>query len=180
MIAIACTAGCLHASMITVDSQHDGTGGYRYSFTSGSEALVWGGDSNMITVVIPSYQVMDVSAPPGWVADTNAAHRVVMRYARTNTWFAQALPMQVDIHSAVVTPIEYDSFSADALYPCGTVQGAIYTTNGALFTAAATNHATSVNVVGFERFALTGPTIPEPAVCIAVLVGVGASRRQRR
>jgi len=166
--------------MIAVNSQHDGTGGYRYTFTSGSEALVWGGGSNMLTSVIPSYEVLDVSTLPGWVADTSAANRIVMRYVHTNTWFAQALPAQVNVRSAVATPVEYDSFSADALYPCGTVQGAVYTTNGVLFTTAATNYATSANVVGFERFALTGPTIPEPAAIVISIAGVGMASRRRR
>ena len=79
----------------------------------------------------------------------------------------------VAVTSAGITPTLYDDWSTTGMYPRGWVLGEVFTTNNTLYAPVTSNAVTSANVVGYARFALTGPLVPEPAG-VLLLLGIWA------
>jgi hypothetical protein len=168
-----------HAALLSVQSATDSNGLFTYTVQRGNEPYLWGGSEQLPSVVLPALGVLSVTTPPGWSAITTGATAITWSYTGTGTWFLDSTPIVFTLQSAYPLPVAYDSLASTALYQQGTVFGDVYTTNLALYTGAASNETTSVNVVGYERFAFVGPALPEPLTAWVLVVGAACCRRHR-
>ena len=160
----------LNAAMLSVQSSTDSNGLYSYTVTRGLDSYLWGGGSNMLSIVIPTLGLVATYDPPGWVSASNLPDSVVWRYTGTDTWVVENGPVTFSLRSSYPEPALYDGTAGSGMYQRGMVLGEVYTTNRALYQSVSSNDVTSVNVVGYERFALLGPAVPEPCALLALLL----------
>jgi len=164
--ALLASRGVL-ATIVSVSSTNDGAGYYQYVIACGTEPFFFGGMNTALTVTIPSQLIVTASASPGWQLATNAT-AVTARYLGTFV-IGDVAAVTVAITSASITSTLYDEWSTTGMYPRGWVIGEVYTTNNALYAPVTSNAVTSVNVVGYARFALVGPQVPEPVGALLLL-----------
>ncbi len=170
------------AALLSVASATDSNGLFTYTVQRGGEPYLWGGSEQLPSITLPALGVQSATTPPGWTAVTTGATAITWSYAGTGTWCIDAPPIVFSLLSGYYEPVAYDSLSSTDVYQQGTVFGDVYTTNLTPYTGAASNEVTSVNVVGYERFAFVGPALPEPLTLGVLAVGVAclARRRDRR
>jgi len=153
------------ANLISVISSHDGTGMFTYSVSSSSSPFYFGGDSNMLKVVIPSAGVMETYSPDGWYSTVDASNIVTWLCTNSSSRYIDESPLEFKIESIYKHSTNY-SGHAGTLWQKGYVAGEVYDTNYFLYSSVTTNGVASINVVGYEKFEFTGPMIPEPALLI--------------
>jgi hypothetical protein len=168
----------LPAALVAVTSSNDHAGGFFYAMAAGDESLRIGGAQALLQVALPCYGLHSVSDAPGWAADTSTPDLVVWRATSTVAWVVDNLPVTFAVQSEYFETAAYEELATNAVYPCATVLGEVYTTNGTLYRAALSNAVTSVNVIVAERVAFVGPQLPEPAR--SVLLGWMSALRWRR
>lgn len=164
--ALLASRGVL-ATMVSVSSTNDGAGYYQYVIACGTDPFFFGGMNTSLTVTIPSHMIVTASASPGWQLATNET-AVTAQYLGTFV-IGDVAAVTVTITSAGSTPTLYEEWSNTGMYPRGWVLGEVYTTNNTRYAPVTSNAVTSANVVGYARFALTGPLVPEPAGALLLL-----------
>jgi hypothetical protein len=179
LTALLACARASNAALLSVQSATDSNGLFTYTVQRGNEPYLWGGSEHLPSLTLPALGVLSVTTPPGWTAMATGATAITWSHTGTGTWFLDSTPIVFTLQSAFTLPVAYDSLTSTALYQQGTVFGDVYTTNLALYTGAASNETTSVNVVGYERFAFMGPALPEPLTACVLVVGAAWCRRHR-
>ena len=180
-IMIACLLAPLlaQAGMLTVQSTTDSNGMYFYRVSRGTDPVVWGGGGGTLSLTIYSWGVLNTYDPPGWTSVTVTPDVVVWTYADTVPWLVGTESATLSLRSTSPTPVLYDGTASNAVYQQGVLVGQVYSTNGALYQDIPSNATASVNIVGYERFSLIGPSVPEPGL-LAGAVAVLILRARRR
>jgi len=179
IVSVCVLALSAEAAMINVQSGTDGTGLYFYTLSCGDEPYWFGGDSNILAVSVASLAILGISTPPGWSSSTDIQNRITWRRTDGAPWLCGTNAVTFSLTSAIHTACWYTGPLDSAEFPCGTVVGEVYGTNGILFRASSTNGTASANVVGYETFISVGP-VPEPYLLAALCVLLfGFARRHR-
>ena len=163
------------AAIVSVSSTNDGAGQYRYVIARGDESVFFGGMSTSLTVIIPSHMIIGATASPGWQVTTNETSVTALYQGHFVIDDVSAATVTITSAGTVSTP--YNDESSTGMYQSGWVIGDVYTSNNTLYAPVASNAVSSVNVVGYERFAFEGPLVPEPAIALIVL-GICAMHRR--
>jgi len=151
------------ANLISIISSNDGMGEFTYSVSADSLQFYFGGNTNILKIVVPSAGVVETHNPDGWYSIVDAYNVVTWLCTNSSSWYIDESLLEFKINSIYPASTNYNGPPGSAL-PKGYVAGEVYNTNYSLYSSAATNELTSINVVGYEKFEFTGPLIPEPII----------------
>ena len=76
---IVCACGLVamaHGTPCVVESTDHGGGLFSYTFRRGDDAYVWGLGTDLGTVYLQSYGVVEVQEPPGWTHSISPSGRI--------------------------------------------------------------------------------------------------------
>lgn len=170
-----------HAAMMALDSATDGNGVFTYTLSRGADAYLFGGKAEVLSLLLPTHGLQEVTTPQGWCADTAMPNVVRWRWTNAGACVVAAEPLTFAVRSMYVLSASYTDTAALAVYPMATVFGEVYRTNRTRYIGCPAGGVVPANVVGFERSGFTGPIVPEPmlAGCVLALICLVRSRMRR-
>ncbi len=157
---VICCVNFLFGNLVSVISSNDGNGLFTYTVSSADEPYYFGGDTNLLKIIIPSAAVVSTSNPPGWYSTIDIHNTVTWRCTNSFLWYIDGASRKFSLLSSFPETCVYTGSFA------GLVQGEIYNTNYSLYVSGATNAVVSQNVVGYEHFDFEGPAVPESGLLV--------------
>jgi len=151
-------------SLVSVISSNNGSGLFTYKISANEEPYFFGGDTNLLKIVIPSEGVISTFDPPGWTSVIDINDTVIWKCTNSALWYVDNSAHEFSLQSSFLLVTNY--IGTDM----GFVQGEIYNTNYSLYNSAPTNATASINTVGYERFEFEGPMIPEPCFYLLFII----------
>jgi hypothetical protein len=130
---------------LTVTSSTDGNGLYTYTFSKGTQPVVWGLSTNT-SIYLQSYGVVETSQPTNWTASFDTFGRIVWTVPNGIDYIDD--PVTVTVRSTFKTARTYDSWGEEesSVFRRGFVLGYAYELP---------NH--DLIGLGIENFASIGP-----------------------
>jgi hypothetical protein len=177
--AVAAILLCLHgvrAAMVSVASDTNTPGVYRYHVTESADPFRLGGTPDMLSLAVRAYHVDTAAAPPGWLVQLTT-NTVTWRYTNSARAVFDTNALTFTLYSGM-DAISYNDMAADAVYPRGICAGEVLNSNGVPQTAFDGDLVGTVNMAAYERFPHLGPLVPEPAIALAALLCLGVIRRR--
>lgn len=150
-------------SLVSVISSNNGSGLFTYKISADDEPYFFGGNTNLLKIVIPSEAVISTIDPPGWLSEVGANDTVTWKCTNSTLWYVDNTTREFSLQSSYSLVTNYTGIDM------GFAQGEIYNTNYSLYSEGTTNGISSVNVVGYEQFEFEGPMIPEPCYLLFII-----------
>lgn len=151
------------ANTIAVTNLAHSNGWYSFDLIRNDAYFQLGGAALMRSLVLHTYNVLDVVPPLGWNAQQDGDTLTFMCTNNTLLTFTNSL--RFSFHSAIMAETLYNETDVFAVYPQGIVLGELYGPSAPV-TPALDGYVASVNAAAHERFTFLGPVVPEPLLAL--------------